>query len=216
MDPGDRRDKERAFTLLVRLKRLRLGRAWNGLLVALGGAVSLAAALMLTLEAYWRALEPNKTFMCDVNEKLSCSVVADSWQAQLLSLPEGPVPNAVLGVVAFSVITTLGVVYACRFKAPAWFDWCFRIGVLACLIFSTWLLQQSMFVIKAMCPWCLTMDVGMILATIGMTRLWGASKGDGNNHESRFFRFTGDLSSLLVEVLVIVAFGLGIFFYYMF
>lgn len=185
-------------------------------MVALGGAVSLVAALMLTLEAYWRALEPNKTFMCDVNEKLSCSVVADSWQAQLLSLPEGPVPNAVLGVVAFSVITTLGVVYACRFKAPAWFDWCFRIGVLACLIFSTWLLQQSMFVIKAMCPWCLTMDVGMILATIGMTRLWGASKGDGNNHESRFFRFTGDLSSLLVEVLVIVAFGLGIFFYYMF
>ena len=204
--------------MLVRLKRLRLGRAWNGLLVALGGAVSLAAALMLTLEAYWRALEPNKTFMCDVNEKLSCSVVADSWQAQLLSLPEGPVPNAVLGVVAFSVITTLGVVYACRFKAPAWFDWCFRIGVLACLIFSTWLLQQSMFVIKAMCPWCLTMDVGMILAMIGVIRLWGAEDpkpGTDGTPTSRFYRFTGDLGSLLVEFLVLVVFGLGVFLHYL-
>lgn len=181
-----------------------------------GGALSLLAAMMLSLEAYWRALEPEKTFMCDVNKKFSCSVVADSWQAQLIHLPEGPVPNAVLGIIAFTVITVLGVVYACRFKAPTWFNWCFRIGVIACLIFSTWLLQQSMFVIKAMCPWCLTMDVGMILATIGTLRLWGASKGDGNNHGSRFFRFTGDLSSLLVEVLVIVAFGLGIFFYYMF
>lgn len=198
------------------MKRLRLNTIWNGLWVAGGGALSLLAAMMLTLEAYWRALEPEKTFMCDVNEKLSCSAVADSWQAQLIHLPEGPVPNAVLGIMAFTVITVLGVVYACRFKAPTWFNWCFRIGVFTCLVFSTWLLQQSMFVIKAMCPWCLTMDVGMILATIGTLRLWGASKGDGNNHGSRFFRFTGDLASLLVEVLVIVAFGLGIFFYYMF
>lgn len=198
------------------MKRLRLNPIWNGLWVAGGGALSLLAAMMLSLEAYWRALEPNKTFMCDVNEKLSCSAVADSWQAQLIHLPEGPVPNAMLGIMAFTVITVLGVVYACRFKAPTWFNWCFRIGVFACLVFSTWLLQQSMFVIKAMCPWCLTMDVGMILATIGTLRLWGASKDDGNNHGSRFFRFTGDLSSLLVEVLVIVAFGLGIFFYYMF
>ena len=200
----------------MKIKRLRLNPIWNGLCVAGGGAWSLLAAMMLSLEAYWRALEPEKTFMCDVNEKLSCSAVADSWQAQLIHLPEGPVPNAMLGIMAFTVITVLGVVYACRFKAPTWFNWCFRIGVFACLVFSTWLLQQSMFVIKAMCPWCLTMDVGMILATIGTLRLWGASKGDGNNHGSRFFRFTGDLSSLLVEVLVIVAFGLGIFFYYMF
>lgn len=202
--------------MLLKIKRLRLNPIWNGLCVAGGGALSLLAAMMLSLEAYWRALEPEKTFMCDVSEKFSCSVVADSWQAQLIHLPEGPVPNAMLGIMAFTVITVLGVVYACRFKAPTWFNWCFRIGVIACLIFSTWLLQQSMFVIKAMCPWCLTMDVGMILATIGTLRLWGASKGDGNNHGSRFFRFTGDLSSLLVEVLVIVAFGLGIFFYYMF
>ena len=202
--------------MLLKIKRLRLNPIWNGLWVAGGGALSLLAAMMLSLEAYWRALEPEKTFMCDVNEKLSCSAVADSWQAQLIHLPEGPVPNAVLGIMAFTVITVLGVVYACRFKAPTWFNWCFRIGVFACLVFSTWLLQQSMFVIKAMCPWCLTMDVGMILATIGTLRLWGASKGDGNNHGSRFFRFTGDLSSLLVEVLVSVAFGLGIFFYYMF
>lgn len=201
------------------MKRLRLNPIWNGLWVAGGGALSLLAAMMLSLEAYWRALEPNRTFMCDVNEKLSCSAVADSWQAQLIHLPEGPVPNAIPGIMAFTVITVLGVVYACRFKAPTWFNWCFRIGVIACLIFSTWLLQQSMFVIKAMCPWCLTMDVGMILAAIGMIRLWGAGMtktNDREEHTSKFFKFMGDLSSLLVEVLIIAAFGLGIFFYYLF
>lgn len=200
--------------MFTALKRLRTSPVWNGLWVAGGSALSLLASLMLTLEAYWRALEPSKTFACDVNEKLSCSVVADSWQAQLLRLPDGPVPNAVLGIIAFTVLTVLGVVYACRFKAPSWFNWCFRAGVLVCLVFSTWLLQQSVFVIKAMCPWCLTMDVGMILATMGAVRLWGSSRL-AEEPSSGFGRFTAGLESLLVEVLMLAAFGIGLFLYYM-
>lgn len=204
--------------LMMGMVRVRTSRVWNGLLTAFGAALSLVAALMLSLEAYWRALQPEKMFSCDIDEKLSCSTVADSWQSQVIQLPDGPVPNAFLGIAAFTVILVLGVVYACRFRAPAWFNWCFRVGVALALAASTWLLVQSVFVIKAMCPWCLTMDVGMMVSTIGMLRLWATEPvlDDGHGTLNRFFKFTAGMESLLVEVLILLAFGLGVFLYWAF
>lgn len=177
---------------------VRASKVWNGLIVFLGGAIGLVASIMLTLEAYWRALKPKTVFSCDVNAKLSCSAVAGSWQSTLIRLPEGPVPNAVLGIAAFTVILTLGVVYACGVRMPTWFNWLFRLGVVLELVFASWLLYQSMFVIKAMCPWCLAMDGGSLLMFIGMIRLWFADH-DGLRG------FIAGAWSLLLEVVIIAA-----------
>lgn len=198
---------------------IRVRRVWNGLIVAIGAAIGLVAALMLTLEAYWRALKPSTVFSCDVNTKLSCSAVAESWQSQLIKLPSGPVPNALLGVVAFTVVLVLGVVYACGSVMPRWFDWCFRIGVVCELVFASWLLYQSMFVIGVMCPWCLSMDAGSILMTIGMIRLALTEDTirfdrDGINHVTSGFRFAGGMESLFAEVVIIIVFAIFVVFHY--
>ena len=199
---------------MARLKRLRASSVWNGLIIVLGGVVSLIAAFMLALEALWKALNPHQVFGCDVNEHLSCSTVASSWQSTLLHTPGGnPIPNAFIGLPAFAVIVTIGVVLACGWRPPVWFSWCFRAGVLVALLFSSWLLGQSLFSNHALCPWCLTMDAGMILCTIGVVRAWCL---DGQpDHGSRLWRWIIGLESLLVEVIVIAVFVLIVFSGYM-
>lgn len=199
---------------LFKLQRLRASSVWNGLIIALGGMISLFAAFMLALEALWKALDPSQVFGCDVNEHLSCSTVASSWQSTLLHTPDGsPIPNAFIGLPAFAVIVTIGVIMACGWRPPAWFSWCFRGGVLVALLFSSWLLEQSFVSIHALCPWCLTMDAGMILCTIGVVRAWLL---DGQpDHHSRAWRWTIGLESLLIEVVIIAVIILIMFSGYM-
>lgn len=196
-----------------KVRRFRGSRLWNGLVVTTGGAVSMLAALMLALEALWKALDPGYIPSCDVNARLSCSEVAASWQSTLINLPGGrPVPNAFIGLPGFAVIVTIGVVLACGWRPPAWFTWCFRAGVLVAAGFSTWLLEQSLFSIGAMCPWCLTMDVGMTICLIGVFRLWAIDKPDDH---AMAWRWTVGLQSMLIEVIVAAVFTLVVFFGYM-
>jgi uncharacterized membrane protein len=167
---------------------------------------------MLSLEAYWKALNPNQVFSCDVDQKLSCSTVAASWQSTLLHWPGGgAIPNAFIGLAMFSVLLTLGVIIACGVKLPVWVQWGLRLGMIVEIVFSTWLLWQSMFVIGAMCPWCLTMDVGSIILMIGVLREWSLSHAE---QHPGIWRFTSNLESLLVNVVILLAFGLIVTLHY--
>lgn len=199
--------------VMSKLSRFRGSRLWNGLVVAAGGAIGVLAAFMLSLEALWRALDPNYIPSCDVDSKLSCSEVAGAWQSALITLPGGhPVPNAFIGLPGFAVIVTIGVVMSCGWRAPAWFTWCFRAGVLVAFGFSTWLLEQSLFSIGAMCPWCLTMDAGMVVCMIGTVRLWAVDKPDDH---ATAWRWTVGLQSVLIEVLAAAVLALVVLFGYM-
>ena len=87
------------------------------------------------------------------------------------------------------------------------------------LAFASWLLYQSMFVIGVMCPWCLSMDAGSILMTIGMIRLALTEDTirfdrDGVSHVTGGFRFAGGMESLFVEVVVIIALVVFVAFHY--
>ena len=181
-------------------------RVWyQGVLMITGSVLGLLAALMLSLEAYWRALNPHQVFSCDVNTRLSCSDVAASWQSTLIHTPDGAVPNAFLGLVAFAVTLTIGVVIACGWRPPEWFRWGLRAGVFLMLVFSTWLFEQSAVVIGAMCPWCLTMDVGSILLVTGVWREWAIRDAD---HHQRAWRFARGLESLLFIVVILIVIAL--------
>lgn len=199
--------------MMEKLSHLRATSVWNGLVIVFGATASLIAAFMLALEAYWKALNPNAVFGCDVNEKISCSTVAASWQSTLVPWPGKPnIPNAFFGIGAFTVILVIGVVLACGWRPPKWFTWCFRGGVLFALAFATWLLEQSMFSIGAVCPWCLTMDVGMVFATAGMVRFWMLENADDH---PRAWRFAVHMESMLVFVLVLILLAAVVWVHYM-
>ena len=231
----------RSRVMLEKIARVRVSDAWNGGLVTLGAVLGLVASIMLSLEAYWRALNPAQVFACDVNARLSCSTVAGSWQSTLIQWPDhGGVPNAFLGMIAFTTLVEYGVLLACGVRMPRWVEWLFRAGVVIVLIGSTWLLQQSVFVIGAMCPWCITMDAGAVILAIGAWRQWALETSDDSDdrgdtvmdymidsiidlsdhhrmvitHKHGAARFAAGLESLLASVLILAALALIVMLHY--
>lgn len=91
-----------------------------------------------------------------MNAVLSCSTVAESWQAEIVKFAGLNFPNAFFGIAAESVFVTIAVIGLAKVAVPRWFALCTWLGGLAALAYSYWLTTQSLFVINAMCrgAWC--------------------------------------------------------------
>ncbi|RBP99061.1 vitamin K epoxide reductase family protein [Bifidobacterium xylocopae] len=140
---------------------LRHGPLWTYTIALLASAAALVVSFALSAETLQLARHPGSKLACDVNSRLSCSSVALSWQSELVRFGDLSLPNAFLGIAAESVFVTLSVLGLARVRLPAWLSRCTWLGSLAALAYSYWLLSQSLFVIRALCPWCL----GLMAAT---------------------------------------------------
>lgn len=123
----------------------------------IASAVALGASLILSAETLQLARHPESALGCDLNSAVSCSAVAQSWQAEIVKFGGLSYPNAFFGIAAESVFVTIAVIGLARVKVPRWFATCTWLGGLAALAYSYWLSTQSLFVIHALCPWCLTL-----------------------------------------------------------
>jgi len=134
--------------------------------MAISGVLGLLASFVLSIEAVTLAADPLATFGCDLNSVISCSVVAQSWQAALFGFP-----NAFLGIAAEAVVITVAVAVLGGVRFPRWF----MLGAQAIytlgFLFAWWLFFEAFFVIKALCPWCLLITVTTTLVWAGLTRL---------------------------------------------
>ncbi|MGO3814777.1 MAG: vitamin K epoxide reductase family protein [Cellulosimicrobium funkei] len=122
------------------------------------GLLSLTAAFVLSYYAVLLAGDPGAVLSCDVNTVLSCGTVAQSWQAQVFGFP-----NAFLGVVAEPIVITTAVAALGGTRFPRWFLFAAQCVYLLGVVFAYWLFYQSMFVIGALCPWCLLITVSTTL-----------------------------------------------------
>ena len=77
---------------------------WTFVEMLLSSIASLAAALVLSVEAWLLAQDPDAIFSCDVNSKISCGTVGLSWQASVFGFP-----NAFLGLIFEPIVITLAV-----------------------------------------------------------------------------------------------------------
>ena len=69
----------------------------------LASAAALFVSFMLSAETLRLARKPNQLLACDINNVLSCSDVAKSWQAELVKLGDLSFPNAFFGIAAESL-----------------------------------------------------------------------------------------------------------------
>ncbi|WP_380165529.1 vitamin K epoxide reductase family protein [Jannaschia sp. R86511] len=122
-----------------------------GWLLAVGGGIGLFAALDLSYERLQLALDPDYVPTCSINPLLDCGTVASSDQASLL----GDFPNTLLGVAAFSVVTTLGVLVLLGVTLPRPVRWGLQGGVLLGAVFVHWLVDVSVFQLGVLCPYCM-------------------------------------------------------------
>ena len=152
-------DEQHATAAVIPAWRLRARHraTWTYLVMLVASAVALLVSFILSAETLQLARNPGQILDCDVNSTLSCSAVAQSWQAEIVKVGGLSYPNAFFGIAAESVFVTVAVIGLCRVAVPRWFAACTWLGGFAALAYSYWLTSQSLFVINALCPWCLAL-----------------------------------------------------------
>lgn len=125
-----------------------------GWVLLLGGAVGTAAAFVLILDRISLLEDPEFVPACSVDPVLSCGSIMTSPQSELLGFP-----NPLIGLVAFPVVATIGAVVVGGATLPRWIWLGLQVGTTAGMLFVHWLMAQSLYVIGALCPYCMAVWV---------------------------------------------------------
>lgn len=118
-------------------------------ILIVAGIIGCLASFVLTYDKIHVIQDPNYSPGCNINPILSCGSVMKTEQASLLG-----VPNTIFGLMAFSMLFTLGVILASGAKLKRWI-WIGAEGAaLVGVIFMHYLFFQGVYRINAICPWC--------------------------------------------------------------
>lgn len=144
-------------------------RAWHrrtGLEMIISGSIGLFTSFVLSIEAWQLAADSSARFGCDISSVLSCSTVAQTWQARILGFP-----NAFLGIFFEAVVLAISVGIFAGVKFPRWYMLGTNLLYTIALFFAFWLFGQSYFIIQVLCPWCLLITLTTTLVFGGITRI---------------------------------------------
>jgi uncharacterized membrane protein len=112
--------------------------------------LSLVAALVLSVEALHLAKNPDAQLSCSINAVVNCASVMKYEDANIFGFP-----NSFIGMIAEPIVMTVAMAGLAGVAFPRWFMVLAQIGYGLGLIFAYYLFFLSVFVIGALCPWCL-------------------------------------------------------------
>ncbi|MBM3210029.1 vitamin K epoxide reductase family protein [Candidatus Saccharibacteria bacterium] len=138
---------------------------WIFTSMLVGAILSLIASFVLSVEAIELAKNPDAELSCSISVVLNCATVAAHPSAELLGFP-----YSFLGLMAESVVITVAIAGLMGVVFPRKFMFAAQIGYTLGLLFAAWLFYQSMFVIGALCPWCLLVTLTTTLVWFAITR----------------------------------------------
>ena len=118
--------------------------------VLIAGAIGLIAAITLTIEKIKLLQNPAYVPSCSINPVLSCGSVMVTPQAAAFGFP-----NPLIGIAAFAVVVVTGVLVVAKVQLPQWYWIGMAVGTLLGAVFVHWLIYQSLYVIGALCPYCM-------------------------------------------------------------
>ena len=121
--------------------------AW---ILVIGGIIGIVASIELIIQKIGVLSNPDFVPNCDINPVLSCGSVINTEQASLFGFP-----NPVLGVIGFTVVVMFGALLFTEVVLPKAMWIGLNLGALAGMVFVVWLVSQSLYVIGALCPWCM-------------------------------------------------------------
>ena len=96
-----------------------------------------------------------------VNPILSCGSVMATDQAAVFGFP-----NPLIGIAAFAISSTLGLLVLSRTVLPRWVERGYLLGITLGMVFIGWLITQSLYSIHALCPYC------MVVWTVVIPTFW--------------------------------------------
>lgn len=115
-----------------------------------GSFIGLIASFILTLEKLALLKDASHQLSCSINPILSCGPIISSPQASLFGFP-----NPLIGLVGFSVVITLGMGLIAGAKYKRWFWQGLQLATLLAVVFVHWLIYQSLYVLNALCIYCM-------------------------------------------------------------
>lgn len=121
--------------------------AW---ILMLCGIIGIFASIELIIQKIAVLNNPDFVPNCDINPVLSCGSVINTEQASLFGFP-----NPVLGVIGFTIVIMFGALLFVGVELPKSMWLGLNLGALAGMVFVVWLVIQSLYVIGALCPWCM-------------------------------------------------------------
>ena len=121
--------------------------AW---IFVVGGIIGIFASIELIIQKIAVLSDPDFVPNCDINPILSCGSVISTEQASLFGFP-----NPVLGVIGFTIVIMFGALLFTGVELPRLMWLGLNFGALAGMVFVIWLVSQSLYVIGALCPWCM-------------------------------------------------------------
>ncbi len=121
--------------------------AW---ILAVGGIIGIFASIELIIQKIAVLSDPDFVPNCDINPILSCGSVISTEQASLFGFP-----NPVLGVIGFTIVIMFSALLFTGVEMPRLMWLGLNFGALAGMVFVIWLVSQSLYVIGALCPWCM-------------------------------------------------------------
>lgn len=145
-------------------KKVRDNR-WIFTSMLIGAALSLLSAFVLSVEAIEIAKNPNAQLSCSVNIVLNCATVAAHPSATFMGFP-----NSFIGMMAEPIVITVAIAGLAGVRFPRWFMATAQGFYTLGLLFALGLLYVSMFVIGALCPWCLLVTLTTIMVWFAITR----------------------------------------------
>jgi len=140
---------KRTVSSVAEANKITLVKAMPWLLL-IGGAIALAASVMLSVEIFDRLKNPHYVPVCNLNPILSCTSVADSRQAHAFGLP-----NYFIGIAGYAAVAAIGAAMLAGTRFKRWFWRLTEAGLLFAVGFLTWLQFQTLYRIGALCIFCM-------------------------------------------------------------
>ena len=167
--------------------------AW---LYVVGGAIGLLAAAVLLIEKVALLEDPTYVPSCSINPILSCGSIMQTSQAEAFGFP-----NPLIGVAAFPIVVTTGVVLLAGASLPRWYWRGLLAGTIAGLAFVHWLIFQSLYRIGALCPYCMVVWI-VTIALFWYTALRTArtSSWAGKGRTAPVLRFADEYHGVILTV----------------
>ncbi|MGH7141946.1 MAG: vitamin K epoxide reductase family protein [Candidatus Saccharimonadales bacterium] len=141
-------------------------------ILIIGGLIALICAFIIMLDKLNLLANPHFQPNCDLNPVISCGSVMASKQGA-----EFGFPNPIIGLAAFPVFITIGVSQLAGAQFKRWFWQGLNGGLLLATIFIHWLFFESVYVIHALCPYCMAVWV-MIITMFWYVTLYNLNEGN--------------------------------------
>ncbi|HUD06000.1 MAG TPA: vitamin K epoxide reductase family protein [Candidatus Saccharimonadales bacterium] len=180
-------------------------------LLIICGVIGMIMAFALTYDELKLAANPNYIPSCNLNPIISCGSVMKSSQAHIFGFP-----NPIIGLAAFPVLLTSGVVMLSGAKLKRWYYVGLEIGAIGGIAMVTWLFFETVYHIHALCPYCMGTWIVTITSFIYIT-MYNLQTGNiklGKSKRLSNFLMRHHLDILVLWFVIIAGLILKHFWYY--